>query len=416
MEGEGRCLISFIQKFYQPFLEELAMTAAMTNDCTARGPVLYVAFEMGWTEWKLGFAPGSGVPARLRCIGARNLEWLEKEIAKAKERFGLPADCAVRSCYEAGRDGFWLHRYLTAKGIDNVVVDSASIQVNRRARRAKSDALDAAKLLVQLVRHHGGEKGVWSVVRVPSESEEDQRQLHRELLTLKEERTEHINRIKGLLAGWGLAVEVKEDFPAQLEQLRTWDDQAVLAELRQRLLREFGRWQLVQQQIRELDKERKQRIRHGTESEVGQVRQLLGLAGIGVNGAWLFVREVFGWRRIRNRRELAALAGLAPTPYQSGDRDREQGISKAGNRRLRTMLVEIAWGWLRWQPQSALSRWYQERFAKGSSRQRRIGIVALARKILVALWRYLETGEVPQDALVVGWQAKLHLNPELNAG
>lgn len=392
------------------------MTAAMKNDCTARGPVLYVAFEMGWTEWKLGFSPGSGVPARLRCIGARNLGCLEKEIAKAKERFGLPADCPVRSCYEAGRDGFWLHRYLTARGIDNVVVDSASIQVNRRARRAKSDALDAAKLLVQLVRYHGGEQGVWSVVRVPSESEEDQRQLHRELLTLKEERTEHVNRIKGLLAGWGLAVEVKEDFPSQLEQLRTWDDQAVQAELRQRLLREFSRWQLVQQQIRELDKERKQRIRHGTQSEVGQVRQLLGLAGIGVNGAWLFVREVFGWRRIRNRRELAALAGLAPTPYQSGDRDREQGISKAGNRRLRTMLVEIAWGWLRWQPQSALSRWYQERFAKGSSRQRRIGIVALARKILVALWRYLETGEVPQDALVVGWQAKLHLNPELNAG
>jgi transposase len=410
---EGRCLIKFIQECRQTLLEELVMTATSTNDCTARVPVLYLAFELGWTEWKLGFAPGNGVPARLRTIGARNLGALEKEIAKAKERFGLPADCAVRSCYEAGRDGFWLHRYLTAKGIDNIVVDSSSIQVNRRARRAKSDCLDATKLLVQLVRHHGGEQGVWSVVRVPSASDEDQRQLHRELLTLKEERTEHINRIKGLLAASGLALEVKEEFPAQLEKLRMWDGQAVPPELRQRLLREFSRWQLVQQQIKELDKERRQRIRQGTESEVGQVRQLLGLAGIGVNSAWLFVREVFGWRQIRNRRELAALAGLAPTPYQSGDSDREQGISKAGNRRLRTMLVEIAWGWLRWQPQSGLSRWYQERFAKGSSRQRRIGIVALARKILVALWRYLESGELPEDARVVGWQAKLHMSKVL---
>src|SRR5258708_4409742 len=143
------------------------MTATLKVDCNTHGPVLYVAFEMGWTEWKLGFAPGNGVPARLRSIGARNLGVLDKEIAKAKQRFGLPADCAVRSCYEAGRDGFWLHRYLAAKGIDNVVVDSASIQVNRRARRAKSDCLDAAKLLVQLVRHHGGEQRVWSVVRVP---------------------------------------------------------------------------------------------------------------------------------------------------------------------------------------------------------------------------------------------------------
>jgi transposase len=238
--------------------------------------------------------------------------------------------------------------------------------------------------------------------------------LHRELLTLKEERTEHINRIKGLLAAWGLAAEVKEEFAAQLEQLRAWDGQAVLPELRQRLLREFARWQLVQQQIRGLEKEQRQRLRHGSEREVGQVRQLLGLAGIGVNSAWLFVREVFGWRQIRNRRELAALAGLTPTPYQSGDRDREQGISKAGNRRLRTMLVEIAWGWLRWQPTSGLSRWYQERFAQGSSRQRRIGIVAMARKILVALWRYLEHGELPEDALLVGWEAKLRMAPVPN--
>jgi transposase len=370
---------------------------------------LYLAFELGWSEWKLGFVPGPGVPARLRTIGARNLPALAKEIALAKRRFGLPADCPVRTCYEAGRDGFWLHRYLAAQQIENLVVDSSSIQVDRRQRRAKSDRLDAAKLVVQLVRHHGGEEHVWRVVRVPKEADEDARQLHRELLTLKEERTEHVNRIKGLLAAWGLAVDVREDFPVRLAELRAWDGQAVQPELQQRLLREFQRWQLVQEQIRGLEQQQRQRLRHGTEREVGQVRKLLSLAGIGVNSSWLFVREVFGWRHIRNRRELAALAGLTPTPYQSSDRDHEQGISKAGNRRLRTMLVEIAWAWLRWQPTSALSCWYRRRFAEGSSRQRRIGIVALARKILVGLWRYLESGELPEGAIVVGWQAKLRV-------
>jgi transposase len=177
--------------------------------------------------------------------------------------------------------------------------------------------------------------------------------------------------------------------------------------LQQRFLREFERHQFVSQQIHALENERARKIRTSADKPMEQVRHLLNLRGIGANSAWLFVMEFFSWRGIRNRKQLGALAGLTPTPYASGDSSREQGISKAGNRRLRTMAIEIAWCWLQYQPQSALSAWYQRRWGKGNSRQRRIGVVALARKLLVALWQYLETGAVPQGAATVEWKTKM---------
>jgi transposase len=364
--------------------------------------VLYLAFELGWNEWKLAFATAPADNPRLRSIGGRNTQALLQEIVKAKKRFGLADDAPVHSCYEAGRDGFWLHRFLDSQKIDNQVVDSSSIEVNRRRRRCKTDRLDAGKLLSMLIRWHNGERKLWSTLQVPSVADEDRRQLHRDLTELKAERVQHTNRIKGLLAGCGLAVpNVNEQFPEVLAKLRTWDGQPVPAELQQRLMREHQRWQLAERQVKDLENERGRKIRNANDPVVGKVRHLLHLRGIGANSAWLFVMEFFGWRRIRNRRQLGALAGLTPTAYTSGDSEREQGISKAGNRRLRTMAVEIAWCWLRYQPASALSQWYEKRFAKGSSRQRRIGIVAVARKLLVALWRMLETGEVPQGAETV---------------
>jgi transposase len=371
-------------------------------------PALYLAFELGWSEWKLAFATAPADAPRLRTIGGRHTAAVLLEVAKAKKRFGLADDAPVYCCYEAGRDGFWLHRWLTAQGLHNLVVDSASIEVNRRKRRAKSDRLDAAKLVSMLLRYHGGEKKVWSVVHVPGVADEDRRQLHRDLLELKAERTQHVNRIKGLLAGCGLAVtNLGDDFPTLLAALRQWDDTPVPAALQQRLLREFARHQFVQRQIQEVENERARQIRTSEEKTMTPVRQLLNLRGIGANSAWLFVREFFGWRQIRNRKQLASLAGLTPTPYDSGASSREQGISKAGNRRLRTMAVEIAWSWLRYQPQSALSQWFGQRFGNGNSRQRRIGIVALARKLLVALWRYLETGVVPEGAATLDWKVKM---------
>jgi transposase len=378
--------------------------------------VLYVALELSWNEWKLAFATAPADNPRLRSIGGRNTQALLLEIAKAKKRFGLPEKSAVHSCYEAGRDGFWLHRFLESQGIDNQVVDSSSIEVKRHGRRKKTDRLDAGKLLSMLLRWHLGERKVWSVVQVPSVADEDRRQLHRDLLEMKAQRTQHSNRIKGLLAGCGLAVaSIDGRFPEVLAQWSLWDGQAVPAELQQRLRREHERWQLVDRQIKELESERARRIRTSTEPVMPKVRQLLRLRGLGANSAWLYVMEFFGWRRIRNRKQLGALAGLTPTPYQSGDLDQEQGISKAGNRRLRTMAVEIAWCWLHYQPASALSQWYEKRFAKGSSRQRRIGIVALARKLLVALWRFLETGEVPAGAETVPWKKGLFTAPEAAA-
>jgi len=241
------------------------------------------------------------------------------------------------------------------------------------------------------------------VVHPPSAEDEDHRQLHRELIALKSERTGHSNAIKGMLAGLGLQCSVDEHLPERLEKLRQWNDQAVPPGLRERILREFERWQMVNRQIHGLEQERARKIRDDQTPHVEKVRRLLGLKGIGANGAWLLVEEFFAWRQIQNRRELGSLAGLAPTPYASGESRREQGISKAGNRRVRWMMVQLAWCWLRYQPQSALSQWYVERFGLGNARQRKIGIVALARKLLVALWQYLETGTPPEGAELREW-------------
>lgn len=340
-----------------------------TNDSTISRlePVLYMAMDLGEKTWKLAFAQGMAQKPRTREIAARDCHALETEIEAAKRRFGLSPGCAVVSCYEAGRDGFWLHRFLESHRVGNVIVESCSILVDRRQRRVKTDRLDAARLLTMLVRWRQGEAAVWRIIAVPSPDDEDARQLHRELEILRGEQTGHSNRIKGLLAACGLTVIVDRDFPRTLQTLRQWDGRALPADLHQRLLREFERMQLANRQIRQLEQERVERIRTNEhDAGVAQVRKLLGLKAIGVNSAWLYVREVFAWRKIKNRRELAALVGLVPTPYQSGTEARELGISKAGNRRMRAMAVEIAWGWLQFQPQSELSQWYQKRFAYGS--------------------------------------------------
>jgi transposase len=372
-------------------------TTRKAND-TLFAQNLYMAIELSNEKWKLGFTIGFGQSPRLRDVAARDLVALVKEIGMAKKRFGLPESVPVFSCYEAGRDGFWLDRYLLTVEVSNLVVDSASIEVNRRKRRAKTDRMDVGKLLTMLMRYHQGEKKVWSIVHVPGREDEDQRQMHRELMALKAEQTHHINRIKGLLASQGIALPFQKDFLSQLETVQLWDGAALPSALHARLRREYERYRLVKQQINLLELEREEIVRSSTAPAVEQVRHLLKLKGIGMNSAWVYVMEFFAWRGFHNRREVGSLAGLTPTPYQSGESAREQGISKAGNRRIRTMAIEIAWAWLRYQPDSQLSRWYQGRLGKGSSRARRIGIVALARRLLVNLWQYLEMGTLPEDA------------------
>jgi transposase len=344
---------------------------------------LYVAFELGQDKWLIACATEAAEKPRIRSLPARDLDRLAAEIAKAKGRFGLPGDASVRTCYEAGRDGFWLHRALTGQGIVNVVVDASSIEVNRRSKRVKTDPVDAGKLLNLLCRYHSGERKVWRVVQPPAVADEDRRQLHRGLKDLQRQQTECSNRIQGLLASCGVTAAVDADFRTTLAGLRDWAGQPVPAGMQQRLLQEFAVWEVLHRQVREAANEQERRLREGQEPYLDKVRRLMGLKAVGVRSAWILVTELFAWRRIRNRKELGALAGLTPMPYDSGKSVREQGISKAGNKHVRSVIVELAWLWLRWQPRSKLSRWYEERFRRGSKRARKVGIVALARKFRV---------------------------------
>ena len=290
--------------------------------------------------------------------------------------------------------------FLLSQGVENSVVDSASIEVNRRYRRAKTDRLDVHKLLTMLLRHTAGEKKVWSVVRVPSVVDADRRQRHRALLTTKRDRPRVINRIKGWLAGYGMRMALQGDVETQLDEVHQWDGTPLPTALRARLKREWQKVQGLTEQIGSLEAERRAELRTSEERALEQVRQLATLRGIGINSAWLFVMEFFAWRDVQTPKQVGALAGLTPTPSQSGQASRELGMTTAGKGSMRTMAIEIAWGWVRFQPQSTLTQWSQARFGQGSARLRNIGIVALARKLLIALWRFLKTGELPAGAVL----------------
>jgi transposase len=356
-----------------------------------------MAFELGHRKWCVQFGDGNGI--RTVEMPARETGRLLQELEKAKAKFGFAPGCRVRSCYEAGWDGFWLHRFLAKQGIENLVVDPASIEVNRRFRRAKTDRLDVGKLHALLLRHGRGER-VWSVVVVPSVEDEDARQLSRELEQLRRERQRHRNRIQGLLVTQGVVVSVMSGFEKTLESLVVWDGSPLSKELRARLERELARLRQVEQQRRELKALRAARLKNPQTQTEQTAARLAQLRGIGETGSSILAAEFFGWRRFDNGKQVGSLAGLAPTPYSSGTREREQGINKAGSGEVRRLAVQLAWGWLRFQTESGLSRWFRERFAGGGSRMRRIGIVALARKLLVALWRYLEHGVIPDGAVM----------------
>jgi len=378
----------------------MTTTATHNEHDTTSKRVLFMAFELSEKTWKLGFTTGHGQKPRERTVAARHQARLLQEIAQAKKRCGLPESAAVVSCYEAGREGFWLHRFLQAQGITNAVVDSSSIEVNRRKRRAKSDGLDVRKLLSMLMRYEQGEREVWRVVHVPSVEAEDKRHLHRDLETLKQERASTTTRLKGLLSSQGVRLTNLSRFPEQLDALRLWDGSEIPRGLRRRLLRVWAHHEFLSKQIAELEAERRASLESSEDASIEQVRQLMQLRGIGINGSWLLVMEFFGWRDFKNRREVGGLAGVTPTPYQSGESAREQGITKSGNRHVRWMTSELAWSWLRYQPESALSCWFRERFGGGGKRLRRIGIVAVARKLLIALWRFLKTGVLPEGAVL----------------
>lgn len=361
---------------------------------------LLLAFELGERRWKLGFITGLGQRPRIRQVPAGAVDQVLDEIARMTHRLKLPAGTPVVSCYEAGREAFSLHRYLVAHDVTNHVVDSSSIEVKRRARRAKTDRLDLGALLTLLARYLAGDRRAWQVVRVPSVAEEDARQLQRTWHTLQNDRTRLIARLQGLLLTQGVRLRITDTFLAQLEAARLWDGTPIPGGLKARLTRVWAQLDLLNGQMKELERARAALTVDESTATGRCVVRLPTLRGIGPVGSWVLATEIFGWREIHNARQLGGLVGLAPAPYQSGDTAHDQGISRSGNKHVRHLMVQLAWTWLQYQPTSALSQWYQRRFATGSPRVRRIGIVALARKLLIALWRFVEQGVIPDGALL----------------
>ena len=363
---------------------------------------MFVAFELGKAQWKLGIVvPGKARLSRYVIDGGdTEAAWqlIAKARARAEKQLGGPV--RVMSCYEAGYDGFWLHRWLLARGVDNQVIDPASLQVNRRKRRAKTDRLDLEQLIGALIRLLWGDRLACKVVHVPSPAQEDDRRAWRERERLVKERTAHTNRIKGLLHGQGVrdALPRAKAFGGWLGSQRTGDGLALPAHLVDELKREHGRLMLVEAQIGEIEAQAEAAREAAAPSPLAaRINQLIELKSLGPVSSQTLVGEVF-FRDFKNRRQVGSYFGLTGTPFDSGDKTREQGISKAGNPRARTAAVELAWLWRRHQPASTLSRWFEERVGHQKGRVRRIAIVALARKLMVALWRFLEHGVVPEGA------------------
>jgi transposase len=367
---------------------------------TAPSPAtLFVALDLSRSSWVVAVhAPhAAGKVSRHKLApGAEGLLALISRVREQAER-ALGAPVRVASCHEAGRDGFWLHRVLQKAGIENRVIDPASLLVDRRARRAKTDRLDAEALLRALMALCRGEPRVCAVVRAPSVEEEDARRTTRERANLLKERVRHVNRIKGLLATQGIDdyQPLRPDRLERLGALVTGDGRPLPERLAAEVRRHLRRLELVLEMLDEVEAERDR----ATAAAPGKAAALLRLKGLGAESAAVLGAEVF-YRSFANRRGVAAYAGLVPSPFASGDSCRDQGVSKAGNPRVRRMMVELAWLWVRFQPESALSQWFVARVGAAKGRVRRIAIVALARKLLVALWRYVETGLVPTGAVL----------------
>ena len=373
------------------------------TSATAEYATVYVAFELSKAKWKLGvMLPGSQKMSRytidggdLATLSARLAGWRAKA-----EATGKPV--RIISCYEAGYDGHWLHRWLIDQGVISYQIDPASIQVNRRARRAKTDRIDLEHLLRTLQAYLRGEPRVCSMVRVPSPEDEDRRRGSRERDRLLQERCAHTNRISGLLHAQGIrdAAPLKRGFIASLDSVRTGDGRALPPRLKAEIVREHERLCLVHKQIVELEAKSKAELRASARGSTEEkISQLIDFRSLGLVSAQQLMHEVL-YRSFDNRRQVGSFVGLTNSPYQSGSSNRDQGISKAGNRRARTLAIELAWLWLRFQPDSELSRWFKERVGTMKGRIRRIAIVAVARKLIIALWRYVTTGLVPAGAVL----------------
>ena len=364
---------------------------------------VHVVFELSKSKWKLGVMITGSAKMSVFTIAGGDLAALSTRLAAAREKAARSGKrVRIVSCYEAGFDGHWLHRWLTDQGVTNYVIDASSIAVDRRARRVKTDRVDLELIMRTLLAYLRGEPRVCSMIRVPTVEEEDRKRRNRERERLLKERTAHTNRIKGLLHTQGIrdAMPLKPDFIEELDRARSADGRELSPRLKDEIVREHARLCLLSGQLAAIEAQSRAEQRAAAPGTAeARIVQLAQLKGIGLVGGQGLVNEVF-YREFDNRRQVGSYIGLAGTPFNSGDRERDQGISKAGNHRARRLAVELAWLWIRHQPDSELSRWFRERVGDIKGRVRRIAIVAVARKLMVALWRYLHTGLVPTGAVL----------------
>jgi transposase len=384
----------------------IADRAEAPNAIRSDPGALFVSLELSRSTWLItSLSPGGGekmskhnVPAGDICaLLARFSDLQRKAFARTGKSFPIIV------IQEAGLDGFWIHRVLQKEGIESHVVDPASVATSRWRRRAKTDRIDGEALVRTLLAYKRGEPRVCAMVKAPTPEEEDRRRLCRERKVLTNERVLHVNRIKGLLFSQGVSgyEPLRRDRRQRLDELRTGDGRPLPPHLKTQISRELDRLELLIEQIKAVETERDALLEPAVKTEGAPAPQamLLAIKGIGPEFAAVLWSEGL-FRHFDNRRQVAAYAGLAPTPWQSGSIDREQGVSKAGNPRLRTALIQIAWLWLRHQPQSALARWFQERVRRNGGRLKKMTIVALARKLLVALWKYVSAGVVIEGAVM----------------
>lgn len=367
-------------------------------------PTIHLAIELSTSTWLVAAQMPTSEKIRLHRIHAGDAAALLELIKKLQSHVAAKLGCVeviVASCFEAGRDGFWLHRLLIAHGVANHVMEPTSILVNRRAHRAKTDRLDAQGLLRVLVAYRRGDHHVCSVVRVPSPEEEDAKRQHREREHLVQERVRIGNRIQALLATQGIRKRLSlRSWDRDLKALQTGDGRPLPLHLHAELNRLRRRLVMTLEMIREVEAEREQElVEKKNDPATDTIRALCRIRGIGKNVATVLTREVF-YRSFSNRRQIASYVGLAPMPFQSGEVDRDRTISRAGNPRARTTIIQFAWLWLRYQPDSALARWFRERVGYLQGRTRRIAIVAMARKLLIAIWRYVSSGIIPEGAQI----------------
>ena len=366
---------------------------------------IFVSLELSRSIWLItSLSPGSGEKMSKHSVRAGDVAGLLARFSELKQK----ASARTRKSFpivviqEAGLDGFWLHRALEQEGVESHVVDPASIATSRRRRRAKTDRIDGEALLRTLLAYKRGEPRVCTMVRAPTPEDEDRRRLCRERKVLIAERVEHVNRVKGLLFSQRISSyePLRRDRRQRLEDLTTGDGRTLPTHLKIQISRELDRLELLLAQIKLAEAERDGLLAEGqAAAPKSPARMLLEFKGIGAeSAATLWLEALF--RHFDNRRQLASYAGLAPTPWQSGSVDREQGVSKAGNPRLRAILIELAWLWLRHQPQSALALWFKERVKRNGGRMKKTTIVALARKLLVALWKYVTAGIVIEGAVM----------------